>query len=400
MLGGREVFIPVGAEYNDLGLLITSSDGTDVSNVCDVKFDGSVDTSKTGEYPIKYMIQYDDIEKEITRKVVVYSIDVNDYGLTNKNLNVKFYTNSPYFDHVVYNDKTSKNKSFNFDVYQNISIKFTIYDIYGNYTVKDIVINNIDKNPPSGSCSGYYKDGKSVVTLSDKDDIGFSHYEIDGSKYTSNNVILNKEYSSLKVNVYDKAGNKSSVSCTLENKNLLKAEFSYKNSHNYNYWVNVPENTPTNSPLLVFLHGDGEVGSKNGTKNTHYMKMAREYGNGSVKFISLAPITNVTDWSSSTLQKNLKGLIDEVASTYKVDKNIIYIMGFSRGAIGTWGMISNYPGYFAAAIPVSCCAPSFLMQVMLVKRLLMHLLVVLNLITVDVCKVRLIVLIVMAVMLN
>ena len=44
-----------------------------------------------------------------------------------------------------------------------------------------------------------------------------------------------------------------------------------------------------------------------------------------------------------------------MADEYKVNKDEIYITGFSRGAIGTWNLVNTYPGYFKGAMPVSCC---------------------------------------------
>ena len=77
-----------------------------------------------------------------------------------------------------------------------------------------------------------------------------------------------------------------------------------------------------------------------------------------VLFIFIAPVTKETSWINGSIPTSLKGLIDKTVSDFKINTKKIYIMGFSRGAIGTWNMVNLYPTFFAAAVPMSCCAPS------------------------------------------
>lgn len=129
------------------------------------------------------------------------------------------------------------------------------------------------------------------------------------------------------------------------------AGFSLKNDSTFPYWLNVPNNATSGMPLVVFLHGDGEMGSSSavqGLPGVQYM------ANASRSYISVAPVGSNYDWSGSGKQQDLMTLINKVASDYNVDKNRIYLMGFSRGAIGTWDLVSSNPNYFAAAVPVSC----------------------------------------------
>ena len=49
----------------------------------------------------------------------------------------------------------------------------------------------------------------------------------------------------------------------------------------------------------------------------------------------------------------MKGLLDEVIKSQPAaDLSRIYITGLSMGGYGTWGMISEYPDFFAAAAPI------------------------------------------------
>ncbi len=147
-------------------------------------------------------------------------------------------------------------------------------------------------------------------------------------------------------------GVKATVAVTVEpNVTKYPAKFEKLKYDGMDYVLNVPDGATSNMPLILFLHGDGEVGNVNavqGLKQT-------QYAHGSKKFIFVAPVTKVYDWTASNIQNTVKGLVDKIVADYKIDKKRIYIWGFSRGAIGTWAMVNRYTSFFAAAVPVSCC---------------------------------------------
>lgn len=117
------------------------------------------------------------------------------------------------------------------------------------------------------------------------------------------------------------------------------------------YWISVPEGATSNMALFIFLHGDGEMGSSGAVSRLKWT----EYIKNSKDFIGLVPVGKNRDWISSGVQERVKGLIDKYVADYKINTSRIYIAGFSRGAIGTWGMVSRYGSFFRAAVPVSCC---------------------------------------------
>ena len=152
-----------------------------------------------------------------------------------------------------------------------------------------------------------------------------------------------------KVTVGSGAAPTESYSATFEKRN-----YSHSNGKSYDYWINIPEGATDNMPILIFLHGDGEMNQANKVRDLGQVKHIKT-GSG---YIGIAPVgkNRDVDWASSASQAAVKGLIEKVASDYKSDKSRIYIWGFSRGAIGTWQLVNNNPGYFRAAVPVSCCA--------------------------------------------
>ncbi len=122
------------------------------------------------------------------------------------------------------------------------------------------------------------------------------------------------------------------------------------------YFFFIPEDATTNLPLVVFLHGDGEV-DKPGLLVDYGIveKMYERYG-GVFPFVVVSPCTRVTSWTLGYVSGTLKGLIDHLVEKFGADPDRIIITGHSRGAMGVWYMINTYPGFFAGAIPISCGA--------------------------------------------
>ncbi len=136
-----------------------------------------------------------------------------------------------------------------------------------------------------------------------------------------------------------------------------KRHYSHSNGKGYDYWIHVPKDATDNMALVLFLHGDGEKNNATKVAGTKFVQNLRA-DNG---YIGIAPIctscgegTN-DDWASDRSMTALKGLVDNMVADYQIDKNRIYIWGFSRGSIGTWEMVKRYGSFFKAAVPVSTC---------------------------------------------
>lgn len=143
---------------------------------------------------------------------------------------------------------------------------------------------------------------------------------------------------------------------------LSRAAGSYKERYNrgeseeswMEYYLHIPENATENMPLIIFLHGDGEIGLIDNLENYGMIESAREIYGESFPFISLSPCTRTDSWIKDEISDLLKEIIDTVVQDYAIDKSRIIITGHSRGAIGTWDLISRYGDFFSAAVPVSC----------------------------------------------
>ena len=127
-------------------------------------------------------------------------------------------------------------------------------------------------------------------------------------------------------------------------------------------------------PLVLFLHGAGERGNDNEKQLTHGAKLFLADSNrkkfpcivlfpqcpkdsswGSVKVDrSKTPLAFAFDYTmpQTWVMKAVINLTKQVAADESVDQSRIYISGLSMGGFGTFEAVYQYPGIFAAAMPV------------------------------------------------
>ena len=120
------------------------------------------------------------------------------------------------------------------------------------------------------------------------------------------------------------------------------------------YYLHVPENATENMPLLVFLHGDGEVGNPDALEYYEPIQIVQKIYDDEFPFIALFPCTRVFSWVDGSIPETLIHLIEELQEELKLDETKIMLAGHSRGAIGVWNMIGFYGDFFSCAVPISC----------------------------------------------
>ena len=128
---------------------------------------------------------------------------------------------------------------------------------------------------------------------------------------------------------------------------------TYTGQKKMDYYAYVPDNARTNMPLIIFLHGSGEVNNIAALENYGPITAAKAIYGNEYPFIMINACTPESTWTSSSITDTLKGLIDKAVSDYQCDPNRIIITGHSLGAQGVWQMVSLYGDYFSAACPVS-----------------------------------------------
>ena len=131
------------------------------------------------------------------------------------------------------------------------------------------------------------------------------------------------------------------------------------------YYPDSPENSGP-VPIVLYYHGAGEVGTDNVTQVRRSALVQRLVELDRV--IVLAPQCGAgarwvnTTWSEGSYDSTLTdpsiwfdasiALLDEIIGTGKVDENRVYLAGISMGGFAVWKALMDYPGKFAAAVPV------------------------------------------------
>ena len=127
----------------------------------------------------------------------------------------------------------------------------------------------------------------------------------------------------------------------------------YAPTFSMNYLISVPEDyTPGEVlPMIVFLHGAGEVGTTPASlQATGLMHLIKE--GLPVRAVVLAPHLPDRRRVWNNLVDETFELIDKTATAFGVDRNRISITGLSMGGYGTWEMGICYADYFSAMAPI------------------------------------------------
>jgi pimeloyl-ACP methyl ester carboxylesterase len=121
--------------------------------------------------------------------------------------------------------------------------------------------------------------------------------------------------------------------------------------YSYQYILYVPphfhDNATTRWPIMVVLHGAGEVGTdlKLAAKNgpPFLIEQGQDF-----PAIVISPQSPVFFWDTPALA----AFVDDMVVKYQADPNRVYITGLSMGGYGTWALATAYPDRYAAIVPV------------------------------------------------
>ncbi|WP_405607459.1 prolyl oligopeptidase family serine peptidase [Streptomyces sp. NBC_00076] len=125
--------------------------------------------------------------------------------------------------------------------------------------------------------------------------------------------------------------------------------------------------THTRYPLVVTLHGGGEVADNNMTQLTSnriavtFAEPERQRRNPAFVLSPQIPLPRPmdgpdgTDWTDAKVQAALIELIDTFVSEHSrdVDRDRLYLVGLSSGGRGIYSLLAKRPDVFAAALPTA-----------------------------------------------
>jgi len=138
----------------------------------------------------------------------------------------------------------------------------------------------------------------------------------------------------------------------------MKAVNISVNGTTRSYNIIVPKNLGENRPLLIFCHGynqDANWMQNNEFKND---QVSMENVCDTAKFICVFPngIDRAWDTGGDRDINFIKAIIEKMVTQYKIDRNRIYMGGFSMGGMLTYNAINKMSDQIAAF--VSCSGPS------------------------------------------
>lgn len=137
--------------------------------------------------------------------------------------------------------------------------------------------------------------------------------------------------------------------------------YDSKNGNFLPYRLYVPKdyNAKKQYPVILFLHGAGEIGTNNQSQISNIDKMFEINGDFVSQAIVICPQSNEWWNLDREMYGDRKGtlasamnLLDEIQKNYSCDKNRIYVTGLSMGGYATWNLLEEYGDVFAAGIPI------------------------------------------------
>lgn len=110
-------------------------------------------------------------------------------------------------------------------------------------------------------------------------------------------------------------------------------------------------------PLVLFLHGNSGAGRDNTSQMIPgqvfgVIEGVRAHGEPCFIYFPQFPSARRSWGQSAKTRRQVMDALWQIAEDYPVDTSRIYITGLSSGGNGTWHFLHDYPGVFAAAMPL------------------------------------------------
>lgn len=147
---------------------------------------------------------------------------------------------------------------------------------------------------------------------------------------------------------------------TAGTEHLKKTFYDSQNGNTLQYCLFLPDDYSPDKkyPVILFLHGAGEIGTDNTTHLSNLRNMFANNADYVAQSILICPQT--PEWwrldrdygdRKGTLSSAMH-LLEKIQNEYSCDENRIYITGLSMGGYATWELLQNYSHVFAAGVPI------------------------------------------------
>lgn len=111
------------------------------------------------------------------------------------------------------------------------------------------------------------------------------------------------------------------------------------------FLINLPQSYRSGQtwPLVVFLHGSGDRGN-----DIADLQALKPFQLKLPAIVAAPQCLPSCSWEPQAVAR----FIENLASRYSVDRDRIYLVGYSMGGYGTWRTAATYPELFAAIVPI------------------------------------------------
>lgn len=120
-----------------------------------------------------------------------------------------------------------------------------------------------------------------------------------------------------------------------------------------NYLLYTPEGYEASResyPLVVWLHGGDQGGSDIEKVRASGLPKLIEEGR-KFPFFVFSP-QNPSEELLYPIER-VAAVLEGVIANHRIDRSRIYLIGYSRGGFGAWSMAEQFPGTFAAVVPIA-----------------------------------------------
>jgi hypothetical protein len=173
LIGENGITITQGNTYTDPGAIAIDKIDGNISNKIATLSD--INVNVPGSYSIKYNISNSNGKKASIERIVNVIPKTSDIVITssftpttstNKDVSINVSISGKDYDKTLLpNSLFTYTKEINYKVSYNGTYTFKIYDKNGEIKNKTIVINNIDKTAPAGTCNAVILNGKTNISV-------------------------------------------------------------------------------------------------------------------------------------------------------------------------------------------------------------------------------------------
>lgn len=210
-LNGEQVqYVIKGEPYQEKG---AKAFNKNINITSSIIIDGSVDTSKVGQYNVNYKIILNGREKKVTRIVKVIDVVIR-HAIDKENKMIKVDVYSDEFEYILLPDGQKKEfKNTYYQIEKNGTYKFIVYatkDLYKEYIVN---VEDIIEEKPTASCQ-IIVDGRSTEVKITNPSDNITKYQYNGTEFLSTNYKLSNESSSTILRLYASETNYTDITCS------------------------------------------------------------------------------------------------------------------------------------------------------------------------------------------